>query len=141
VIYGEVSFGRPFITGFIVLPRLMLGDEISFLVDTGADRTVIQPRDAVKLGIEHQRTFAGAPVVVSRGIGGNAEEYVEPGLVLFRHNDEKWDHLLVLLYFAKPTPENASDPSILGRDVISYYRLVFEQRAGLVTLANTAQQA
>ena len=70
-----------------------------------------------------------------------AEEYVEAGIVLMRHDDGRVDNILIPMHFAVPTPDNALYPSVLGRDLISYYRLVFEQRAGLVTLENAAQQA
>jgi hypothetical protein len=136
VIHGEVWRGRPYVTGFVVLPRLIIDGEVAFLVDTGADTTVIYPRDAERLRLSHEQVFADSNVVFSVGIGGGVEEYLEGGFAMIQHDDGKWDQMLAPLHFAVPSAAYALIPSLLGRDVLSYYKLVFDQRAGLVTLEN-----
>jgi hypothetical protein len=138
VIRGEVRLGRPLVAGFLVLPRLLLGDRLTFLVDTGADASAIYPRDAQRLGLSHDLVFDDSDIVVSVGVGGRVEEYIEAGIVMLQHDDGSVDRLLVPMHFAKPSPANAEYPSLLGRDVLSFYRLVFEERVGLVTLENPA---
>lgn len=113
---------------------MALGDEVTFLVDTGSDRTVIHPRDAEKLRLSYERSFIGSDVTTVVGIGGRAEEHIEPCFVLLQHDDRRLDRILIPMHFARPVPDNALFPSVLGRDVISYYRLVFDQKAGVVTL-------
>jgi hypothetical protein len=140
VIRGYIDAGRPYVSCLLFIPRLSAGGQIDFLVDTGSDRTVIHPGDAARLGIEEE-AFAGLAQTTAVGVGGTALEYFEAAFILLRHQDDRIDNILVRLSFAVPTPDNALYPSVLGRDLISYYRLVFEQRAGLVTLENAAQQA
>ncbi len=43
--------GRPQIEGRIYIPRFNVEGEVTFLLDTGADRTMLMPADAFMLGI------------------------------------------------------------------------------------------
>ena len=52
--YGQRR--QPYVVSQVVLPRFGVSAEIHFLVDTGADRTVLHWGDRAKL-----RTAAGAP--------------------------------------------------------------------------------
>ena len=82
---------------------------------------------------ELRPAFRRAPVGSSRGIGGEATEFVETCELYFRHLDGNWDHILPLR-LAVPTAVNATYPSILGRDVLRYYRLTFQELAGIVQM-------
>jgi hypothetical protein len=137
VIRGFVDEGRPFITGTLSIPRLNFVSQIPFLVDTGSDTSIVHPRDAMKLGILHDLHFAGSDLGLSSGIGGNVAEYDEPCELLLEHEDGASERLLVSMGFAAPTVANFGFPSLMGRDILRYYRLTFEELRGLVTLEST----
>ena len=50
--FGNTS-GAAFIEAYISLPDLALAGPVSFLVDTGADQTMLMPVDATRLGVDH----------------------------------------------------------------------------------------
>ena len=47
----EEATGRPFLEGRLILPRLNVQGEVSFLMDTGADSSVLMPGDAGRLSV------------------------------------------------------------------------------------------
>ena len=49
----EDTTGAPYIEGRLILTRLSLSVDISFLVDTGADMTVLCPSDAAKITLDY----------------------------------------------------------------------------------------
>ena len=61
----------------------------------------------------------------SSGIGGSAVYFREPAVVSFV--DEKVKRLYVVdLLIAEPTAANAGFPSLLGRDVLNRWRIVYD---------------
>jgi translation initiation factor 2B subunit (eIF-2B alpha/beta/delta family) len=70
--FGDTT-GRPYLEGRLVFPRLNLQHNVSFLVDTGADRTVIMPADAVTLGIDYSALTGNEAV---GGIGGTLNMFL-----------------------------------------------------------------
>ena len=50
--FGNTS-GRPFLEGRLILPNRNLSFEISFLVDTGADDTILMPADGIRVGLDY----------------------------------------------------------------------------------------
>jgi hypothetical protein len=55
--YGDTS-GSPFLEGRIYIPSLKLDGAVSWLVDTGADATVLSFMDAIKLGVDFSGIMA-----------------------------------------------------------------------------------
>jgi hypothetical protein len=133
LIVGKVEAGRPQVQATIRIPRLRLQSEITFLVDTGSTTTLIHPRDWEALGVLDS-DFAGSEMVRSTGIGGRTENPIEVCDLFLHHEDGFWDRLYLNLRFARPTQTNKRLPSLLGRDIIANYRLVFESTSGLLSL-------
>jgi hypothetical protein len=125
--FGNTS-GAPYIEARIAIPRLRLNGLISFLVDTGADGTVLMPADSRKLSIN----FGSLKnPVTSEGIGGTAKGYNEQLILSF--TDKKFIYSYLLnVEIASPTPHNHRFPSLLGRDIIDQWRFVMEKRAGKI---------
>ena len=126
--------GRPTIEAFVVIPRLLRGNAIRLLVDTGADTSVIHPPDAVGLGVDLIEDFIGVSVESTSGVGGMTAEYREVCDILLQHENGRVDHLMINVGFAIPTDWNRRYPSVLGRDILRHYRLTFEEMRDLVTL-------
>lgn len=103
--------------------------ELRLLVDTGADRTILSPMDARRLGRELgfdiQTLIRGDP---STGVGGQMETRMI-------------DATITLDTFSTPLTLCVLDPrselripSLLGRDIVSHFALVVEQRTDRVLL-------
>ena len=58
--FGD-STGRPYIEGRLIIPRLNIKSDMSFLVDTGADRSLLMPGDGRRLAIDYSKL--GQPTV------------------------------------------------------------------------------
>lgn len=118
---------RPFVDATFVFPaypghRL----DVRLLIDTGADRTVLSPRDA--LAIE-PLLAAFPPGPILRGVGGitatrNADVEITMGT---------YTSTLALTIFA-PAVGAFSMPSVLGRDILSRFALFMEERTQRVLL-------
>ena len=65
--FGDTS-KRPYLEGRLLIPRLRVWSDISFLVDTGADKTTLLPADSLKMGLDYNTlTKSSDPAI---GIGG-----------------------------------------------------------------------
>jgi hypothetical protein len=107
---------------------------VRFLIDTGSDRSLIHPADSVHLGIDVAADFLSTVPETSLGVGGSSSEYEEACDVFLEREGGLWDRLVVPLRIAVPTEANEALPSLLGRDVLFHYRLVFQESTGLVAL-------
>lgn len=123
--YFNEQTGRPQIDSHIEIYELHIGGPISFLIDTGADRTVLMPSDALRMGLdysllaqEHQSTSA------MRGIGGAARFFSRKAVIIIDNSDDIFiDQINIEIL----QPENLQDtegiPSLLGRDVLKNWRM------------------
>lgn len=97
---------------------------VEFLVDTGAHRTCLHPRDAIALGMDLTKLDYTEP---SWGIGGAAHYSPQDAYVLFFHGDIQVEKVEVLV--AQPTNDNLGLPSLLGRDIINRWTMVYAPRS------------
>ena len=72
--FGDTT-GRPYLEGRLVIPRLSLESDISFLVDTGADRTVLLTADGQRMGIDYSDLTED--IGPSVGLGGASFNFVK----------------------------------------------------------------
>jgi len=136
MIQGYFSSGasrrRPFVRALFEFPTL--GRQslvVELLIDTGADRTVLAPRDAMRLGINLDHLPSGAP---STGVGGRmSTRSVEAILTLDTFSTTF--PLTILAPQGSPLPI----PSLLGRDVLSHFALFLEARTERVLLLEPAE--
>jgi hypothetical protein len=100
-----------------------------FLIDTGADRTVLSADLATKLGIH-----AGAPSenLALQGVGGKLNFITFKTAIEFTQGDGK--PVLIRGELAAFTDPTATDLSILGRDVLSNFDLIFSRRRNEIIL-------
>jgi hypothetical protein len=78
-IFGRGS-GAPYIKAHVSFPRLRLSGFLWLLIDTGADVTVLMPRDSNRLRINF-RTLTNS--TESQGLGGIATAYQETAAISF----------------------------------------------------------
>lgn len=106
----------------VSFPRLRLRGLVSFLVDTGADGTVLMPLDSRKLGIDfHSLRNPRA----SEGIGGTAQTFRELAVLSFSDSRYIYSYLIPL-HIMVPTPHNIRINSLLGRDILKSGRFALD---------------
>ncbi len=110
--FGNTT-GRPYVNGRLLLPRLQLATNLSFLVDTGADVSALMPTDGIKIGINY--TTLARPKVIG-GVGGSARCFQESAVLAFHEPNRK----LIRLYFItmmifQISPQMMKTPSLVGR--------------------------
>ena len=113
--FGNTS-GRPYLEGRLFIPRLRLHADISFLVDSGSDVTVLHPLDGTQMGIEYKNLNAGGETT---GIGGVSQNFAERAIVVFDEAERRilWTYWIDLL-IASPKRQIMDLPSVLGRDIL-----------------------
>ena len=95
---------------------------LTFLVDSGASITAIHPADIPKLAIP-QAVLREAETMQINGIGGGSIYRLIPGTLTFRDDAAATPpRYATTLYVADPTDDNADIPSLLGRDILNYWR-------------------
>ncbi len=104
---------------------------MSFLVDTGADTTLLMPADSRKLGVNFG-TLRNP--TVSQGVGGLARGFTEQTVLGFSDGRYVYSYLLDLELSAS-TKENQRLPSLLGRDVLNRWRMVADYTKRQITFS------
>ena len=120
--YGDTS-GRPYLEGRLIFPRLRIQGDISFLVDTGADASLLTPLDGRRLGIDYSTLNGDAE---AWGIGGLSHNFLEEAILVFSEPGVALYLYTMDLDIAVPSPEIPDDlPSLLGRDILDHWRMTY----------------
>ena len=125
IVGGFDASGYPTVEGRLVIPRLGVSYRVPFLVDTGADGTCLHPGDGIRAGVPFDRLQDGVTV---GGIGGQSTYYEEPATLLFADDTERQSYgYIVVVDIAKPEDVSDEFPSLLGRDIIDRWRMVYDR--------------
>ena len=126
------SVRRPYVDGFIDVPAFdVTGMEIQFVVDTGADRTLVGHRDALHIVRLYGADLTRLPMgPSSRGIGGVATTRLVRVVLGF----EGFSTDMELPILEPTSDQQIGIPSLLGRDVLSHFALFMEERTDRVLL-------
>ncbi len=116
----------PYIRCRVVFPRFTMEWEMDFLLDTGADHTCIHPTDAIDARIPFDLL---QNEVSSSGVGGGALYYLERAFLVFQ-DDAQTRIYDVQLLIARPTTGNRVLPSLLGRDIINRWSMLYDPTNG-----------
>ena len=123
--FGEQ--GRPLVNVGVQLPgTLRKIRSVSFLVDTGADRTLLSYEDAHRLRVSYANR--GNPVRCS-GVGGPVGVFPERAVLIFKGTVGRLLMLELEIGILQRVPDAESIPSLLGRDLLDEFRLVVDRRA------------
>ena len=124
-----VSGGAPVIQIDVALEGRSV--DVSFLIDTGADATVLHPTDARSLlrGGLHRIPFEDDPRrAAGLGVGGAAERVVRDATLTLRSVGGEFYQMEMPILIARPAPAEPGDhgnwrlPSLLGRDFLRHFR-------------------
>ena len=124
-----ISGGAPVIQIEVALEGRSV--DVSFLIDTGADATVLHPTDARALlrGGLHRIPFENDPRrAAGLGVGGGVERVVRDATLTLRSVDGESYLMEMPILVARPMPAEPGDhgnwrlPSLLGRDFLRHFR-------------------
>jgi hypothetical protein len=104
------------------LPDLGLVADISFLVDTGADRSILMPIDAIRMGLDYSALSAN---LSATGVGGSVRMYAQDASIAFLDGRKRIRLYEIALGIVGPTHYNRRTPSLLGRDIIDRWRMSY----------------
>ncbi|MBI3327240.1 MAG: retropepsin-like domain-containing protein [Nitrospinae bacterium] len=128
---GPIGRLRPFVLAHLTLPAFGLAGPVHFLVDTGADSTLLAPRDALTFGVDLSRLSPDTP---STGVGGRTPTVSTAAQLILEVHP-----FTIPLRILAPTGRRqqhllSTIPSLLGRDILSHFALFVEQRTQRVLL-------
>jgi hypothetical protein len=147
MIKGDLSFkpanlgnlpvwhARPWIDAEIEIPILNIKQTFTFLVDSGADVTILAVGDAISAIQKRGYRILGQSCEqkVSLGIGGQACYYVVDAKIAFMHPDNSIEGYCLELLIAKPAKKGSKKrdfqlkiPSLLGRNILCQFRMVMD---------------
>ena len=113
--------GRLYVRGDLHFPRLGVSGALEFLVDTGADRTIVHPPGIQKLVIPVDLL---ANRTATYGVGGSSGLFVEPAILRFRDAAPTIRYTYRLdIGIAEPNEVNRNFPSLLGRNILDCWYL------------------
>ncbi|MGH2583478.1 MAG: aspartyl protease family protein [Dehalococcoidia bacterium] len=104
--------------------------DLHLLVDTGADVTLLAPRDTAALGL-NLRSF---PHSRSTGIGGTTETAIVPADITLDTHTLSIDLRMLMPQRSAQSRARPTVPSLLGRDVLGQFGLYVDERRNLVLL-------
>ena len=104
---------------------------LEFLVDTGATRTTISDKDAIRLCIDYMTLEKLGEGML--GIGGTVDTYNLKDTKLIFHQENKKTHeetleRICVLKHPQLNERILRIPSILGRDILNKYSLIYDKR-------------
>ena len=117
-----------------MVPRLGRQADVEFLVDTGAQSTLLHPDALALLRISPNADVFRQQATTSRGLGGRHSHFIDACDLFLPNHDGVYDRLTLPIRFARPSATNATLPSLLGSDVLHYYRMTFEPAANIFTM-------
>lgn len=110
---------RLYVDARVHLPRLEAVADVSFLVDTGADSSLLMPSDVMRLGISSEQVHTLRNH--AHGIGGTVVISQEPAILVFA--DTSGALYCYEIDISICSQKRFGLPSILGRDVMQNWRL------------------
>ena len=110
---------------------------VTFLIDTGADRTMLNPQDtAAVLPDPNSLDWENDPTLgAMQGVGEGACRIItRQGMIVFQDDQSGPVLRAVSFGLVEPTDSNRQLPSLLGRDILENFRLTVSTRESRVTL-------
>ena len=115
--------GLPIIECTVSLPRFGLSGQVTFLVDTGSDTTILHPDAAADLGCPFHLLDNPAEFISA---GGVLLYYTEPAVLSFNRVDGGTSEFVIDISVAKPDPVTDDLDSLLGRDLLNQVRMEYD---------------
>jgi hypothetical protein len=117
------------IEGFVDMPSLGLRGFVLFMIDTGADCTVLMPKDAAQLKIDYKKLTKRHTALSAGGPILSHLCQAKATFAVLAQTEYEYD---VVLRLPKHDPALMSAPSILGLDVLNRWQLSLNPQTGTV---------
>lgn len=138
MIRGYTRGGLAWINAQVALPSLETDyAEVRLLIDTGATRTVLQPFDQRKLGLDPRGVFPDPRAFRMGGFGGDVRALETTGVLRFVETVEPRDYTTTVCPL-EPIARPSDQPSVLGMDFLRHFRLTVSVSEDLVELERLA---
>lgn len=132
--YFSIELGRrrPFIDAVFQFPTLdNQAIQVPLLVETGADRAILSPTDALRLSRRFGVNLGELPQgAQSTGIGGQASTRTVEVILSI----DSFSTSLTLTILEAVPGRLLPIPSLLGRDILSHFALFMEERSNRLLL-------
>jgi len=124
------GINRPFVRCLVYFPSFPNTRAIApeFLIDTGADRSLLSPREAIGIGLDFSILGRGP---TSRGVGGETSTLLVESMIYV-------EGYTIPLTLSIPEAQHPI-PSVLGRDFIANFALFLEERTDRVLLLDETE--
>ena len=114
-----------------------IDETIEFLVDTGASRTTLLDKDAIYMDIDYERLKRYKRDF--SGIEGSVETYIISDALIILEGEKIENPIFVVRHPLEKMDEEEKIkilriPSIMGRDVINRFRLIFNKEKNEIKL-------
>lgn len=131
---GLITIPAPRVQVFCHIPRLAIGFQVDFMIDSGACGTCLNGGYALGL----QRHMRGNSLYTSMGIGGQCSYYKEQAVLVFTDTSGQQLARQVELGVQQiqqiPNPQILRTPCLLGRDILSEFEFRYDHQNGHVEL-------
>jgi len=127
---GAPGRRRPWVSARVTFATGESSENLNFLIDTGADSTLISPADVAELGLDTR----SLPRTASIGVGGRVAMAVAEATLVFDSVTINVPVRMLLPADLRQQSTARAIPSVLGRDVLSRFALYMEERRDLVLL-------
>jgi hypothetical protein len=127
----------PYVGAAVSVDGALGRHEIRFLIDTGADRTTIGIRDAIRIWPAYRdHDFDADPTIRTLGgPGGTLRGVLRRVTAHFTDEDESTVQVDIDALFIEPKPDDLFlVPTLLGRDVLQRTRFIMDDAADFVGL-------
>jgi hypothetical protein len=125
-LYAQVRCKSPFFRGYI-----------EFAIDTGSPFTILNQADMVKLNIPYKRLSKHSkPITIASFVG---EPYVLRDMAIMPYQSGGLVETLEQVFVILPPEELGREipmPSILGRDFLNHFTLIFERNQGRIVFTD-----
>lgn len=136
--FGVQMRPAPRVQAYCYVPRINLGRDIDFMIDTGASNTCLN--GLYVLGL--QRYMRKDTISASTGIGGKCGYYTEDAILVFTDTKGQTVGFKLKLgiqrirqfLWIKPRRTTLRLPCLLGRDVLAKWELRYNHRKKDITL-------
>lgn len=132
---SSAMIDEPVFAAYVELPRLGSWGWVTFLIDTGADRTTLYPGQDNSVHVDYS-ILRTETLRTSTGIGGNDRYYSEPAMLFFPGGEERALSCLLNIDIWQPDSSRFDQilPSLLGRDFLNLCDVRLNHARNLVSI-------
>lgn len=125
----------PYVSAYLFFPRLDVYGSVEFLVDSGADSTMLRPARDLEIVIPYHQLRTDV-YGMATGLGGQQRCFIEQCMLSFRDEQSRyvWRFLNIFIADVATSVVMQESPSLLGRDFLNFCDVHLNYAENLVSL-------